>query len=105
MEEREMANRLWANNHWEVADDGMASLGPVDYFIARDRLCELRSGRETAGIASWPLQMADKSWAPIEPFLEAFQQALVRLQPKGVERLDISASFAMARKRAVKGDT
>jgi hypothetical protein len=25
-----MADKIWANTHWEVADDGMASLDPWD---------------------------------------------------------------------------
>jgi hypothetical protein len=97
-----MANRLWANNHWEVADDGLASLGTVDYFIPRHRLCELRDGLQNRGIAMWPLQIAVKSWAPIEPFLEAYQQALLLLQPKGIERVDLVASVAMARREALR---
>jgi hypothetical protein len=96
-----MPNRIWANSHWEVADDGMASLGLVDYFIPRDRLCELRGGRfEGKGIAMWPLQIAAKSWAPIEPFLEAYQQAIQLLQPKGLDKVDFAESAAVAREIA-----
>jgi hypothetical protein len=48
----------------------------------------------------WPLQIADKSWAPIEPFLEAFGMALELLHPKGVEAIDVSLSSSIARERA-----
>ena len=96
-----MPKRIWANSHWKVADDGMASLGPVDYFIPKERLCELRGGRfEGKGIAMWPLQIAAKSWAPIDPFLEAYQQALQLLRPKGLERVDLAESLALARELA-----
>jgi hypothetical protein len=95
-----MANRLWANTDWEVADDGLVALGAVDYFIARHRLCELRPGRQGKGVASWPLQMADKSWVRIETFLEAYQKALGLLNPKGVDALNLPLSFEMARERA-----
>jgi hypothetical protein len=94
-----MPSRLWANNQWEVATDGIAALGDVDYFIARDRLCELRPGRQHLGVASWPLQIADKPWADLESFLEAYQRALQLLQPKGIEVIDLSLSFSMARRR------
>lgn len=94
-----MANRIWANNHWEVAADGMAFLGPVDYFIPRNRLCELRPGKEANGVASWPLQIADKSWADLESFLEAYQHALDLLQPKGIEAVDLPLSASLARSR------
>jgi hypothetical protein len=97
-----MPTRIWANNDWEVADGGMASLGPVEYFIPRNRLCELLHGREAEGVAMWPLQIADKSWAEIEPFLEAYQRALELLQPKGWEKIDVSLSSSIARKRAAQ---
>jgi hypothetical protein len=71
-----MPNRKWANAAWEVADDGLASLGDVDYFIPEERLCELRPGRQEEGIATWPLQMAAKSWVQVDLFLEAYEQAL-----------------------------
>jgi hypothetical protein len=95
-----MANRIWADAQWEVADDGLASLGPVEYFIPKDRLCELRHRREAERIASWPLQMAEKSWVEIEPFLEAYQQALDLLKPKGLEAVDLSLSSEVAREMA-----
>jgi hypothetical protein len=72
----------------------------VNYFIARHRLCELRPGRQKEGLASWPLQMADKSWVRIETFLEAYQKALELLNPKGVDALNLPRSFEMARERA-----
>lgn len=78
-----MPTRIWANDDWEVADDGLASIGTVDYFIARNRLCELRPGRQQEAVASWPLQMADKSWVRIEPFLEAYQKALEHAEAQG----------------------
>jgi hypothetical protein len=84
----------------EVADDGLVSLGAVEYFIPRNRLCELRHRREAEGIASWPLQVADKSWAEIEPFLEAYQQALQLLKPKGLEALDLPLSLEIAQEMA-----
>lgn len=99
-----MANRIWANTRWEVADDGLSSLGPVEYFIPRNRLCELRHRREAEGIASWPLQIAEKSWAEIEPFLEAYQQALELLQPKGLEAIDLHLSSEIAREIAFVAD-
>jgi hypothetical protein len=92
--------QIWANAEWEVADDGLASLGDVDQFIPRDRLCELRSGRENEGIASWPLNMADKSWVKIDEFLEAYEQALQLLQPRGRDEVDLSRSSELARDRA-----
>jgi hypothetical protein len=82
-----MQTRIWANNDWEVANDGLASLGPVEYFIPRNRLCELRHGREAERVAMWPMHMADKSWVRIEPFLEAYHQALVLLQPRDWRKL------------------
>jgi hypothetical protein len=97
-----MPNRMWANTDWEVADDGLASLGTVDYFIARHRLCELRPGRQKEGVASWPLQMADKSWVRIETFLEAYQKALELLTPKGLEAVNLPLSLEMARELAFK---
>jgi hypothetical protein len=99
-----MPRRIWANSHWEVAEDGMASLGSVDYFIPRHRLCELHPGREVQGVAMWPLQIADKSWAKIEPFLEAYQRALELLQPKGWKRIDVSLSSSVARERAFENE-
>jgi hypothetical protein len=95
-----MPKRIWANNDWEVADDGLASLDAVDYFIERHRLCELRPGRQKEGIASWPLQMADKSWVKIEPFLEAYQKALELLEPKGLEAVNLPLSLEIAREMA-----
>jgi hypothetical protein len=95
-----MPNRIWANNNWEVADDGLASLGLVEYFIPRNRLCELRHGREAEGVAMWPLQMADKSWVRIEPFLEAYKQALELLKPKGLDAVDLPLSSEIAREMA-----
>jgi hypothetical protein len=95
-----MPTRIWANNHWQVADDGLASLGPVEYFIPRSRLCELRHRREAEGIASWPLQVAEKSWAEIEPFLEAYQRALELLKPEGMEAVDLHLSSEIAREIA-----
>ena len=95
-----MPTRMWANDDWEVADDGLAFLGPVDYFIARDRLCELRPGREAEGVATWPLQIADKSWAKIEPALEAYQRALELLKPKGREVIDLPLTLEIAREMA-----
>jgi hypothetical protein len=53
-----MPTRIWANADWEIADDGLASLGDVDYFIPKNRLCELRHGRQTEGIAMWPCKFA-----------------------------------------------
>jgi hypothetical protein len=90
-------NRLWANDHWEVADDGMTALGPVDCFIPLNRLCELRPGKEARGVASWPLQIAEKSWPDLESFLEAYQYALEHLKPKGVEAVDLQLSASLAR--------
>jgi hypothetical protein len=95
-----MATRIWANADWEVADDGLASRGPVKYFIPTSRLCELRSRKGVEGLASWPLQMADKSWVQIDTFLEAYQQALVLLQPPGVEDVDVEQSLDIARDMA-----
>jgi hypothetical protein len=87
-----MPTRIWSNVDWEVAEDGLASLGTVGYFIPKNGLCELRQTREAEGVATWPLQMADKSWAKIEPFLEAYERALVLLKPKGVEKIDLPLS-------------
>jgi hypothetical protein len=89
--------RLWANTHWEVADDGLASLGDVEYFIPRDRLCELRPGEEANGVVSWPLQIAAKNWADLGSFEEAFQMALELLKPAGLEAINLSLSVARAR--------
>ena len=52
--------RLWANTHWEVAEDGIASLEPAprQYFIFKDHLCQLRWGMEGRGIANFPLDIA-----------------------------------------------
>jgi hypothetical protein len=97
-----MPIRIWANADWEVANDGMASIGSVEYFIARNRLCELRPGRENRGVASWPLQIADKSWADVETFLEAYQKALEILRPKGFETIDLTLSASMAREIALR---
>jgi hypothetical protein len=97
-----MTNRLWANSHWEVADDGVASITTVEYFIPRHRLCELHDRYRGRCIAMWPIQIAEKSWAPIEPFLEAYQQALRLLRPNGVERIDLAASLAKAREEALR---
>jgi hypothetical protein len=99
-----MPTRMWANDDWEVADDGLAFLGPVDYFIARDRLCELRPGREAEGVATWPLQIADKSWAKPEPFLEAYRKALELLKPKGVEKVNLDLSVFLARERTFENE-
>jgi hypothetical protein len=92
-----MRTRIWANDDWEVTDDGMAALGPVDYFIPLDRLCELRPSKEARGVASWPLQIAEKSWADLESFLEAYQYVLEHLEPKGVEAVDLQLSASLAR--------
>jgi hypothetical protein len=92
--------RFWANAHWEVAEDGMASLGLVDYFIPKDRLCELRDDFKGKGISMWPLQIAAKSWALIEPFLEAYQQALQLLKPSGLDKVDFAESASLARELA-----
>jgi hypothetical protein len=92
-----MRTRIWANDHWEVADDGMTALGPVNCFIPLDRLCELRPGKEAKGVASWPLQIAEKSWADLESFLEAYRYALDQLKPKGVEAVDLQLSASLAR--------
>jgi hypothetical protein len=94
--------RIWANTHWEVTEDGMASLGPVDYFIPKDRLCELRDGFEGKGISMWPLHIAEKSWAPIEPFLEAYQRAIQLLKPRGLDKVDFAESAKLARELAFK---
>ena len=74
--------RLWANTHWEVAEDGIASLepAPMEYFIAKDRICVLRWGMEGRGIANFPLHIANKIERPIEPFLEAFEKAIELLK-------------------------
>jgi hypothetical protein len=89
--------RLWANNHWEVAEDGVASLDPQEYFIPKDHLCRLRWNMEASGIADFPLHIADKIERPIEPFLEAFEKAIELLKPKGYERVDLAATFALVR--------
>ena len=47
-----MANRILANTQWEVAHDGLASLRAVEYFIPKNRLCELRHRGAAEGIAS-----------------------------------------------------
>jgi hypothetical protein len=60
-----MRTNIWANEDWEVADDGMTALGSVEYFIPRHKLCDLRPGKEAKGVASWPLQFAEKSWADL----------------------------------------
>jgi hypothetical protein len=90
-------NRIWANDDWEITDVGMSSLGPVEYFIPLDTLCELRPGKEAKGVASWPLQIAEKSWADLESFLEAYRYALEHLKPKGVEAVDLQLSASLAR--------
>jgi hypothetical protein len=92
-----MRTKIWANEHWEVVDDGIAALGPVDYYIPLDKLCEQRSGKEARGVASWPLQIAEKSWADLESFLEAYQYALEHLKPKGLEAVDLQLSASLAR--------
>lgn len=92
-----MRNRIWANDDWEITDEGMSSLGPVEYFIPLDTLCELRPGKEAKGVASWPLQIAEKSWADLELFLEAYRYALEHLKPKGVEAVDLQLSASLAR--------
>ena len=99
-----MASRIWANAEWEVADDGLASLGDVEYFIPKNRLCELRPGRQAQGIASWPLQMADKTWVKIDPFLEAYGRALDLLNPKGLDAVDLPLSSSIARDMALKAN-
>jgi hypothetical protein len=45
----------------------------------------------------WPLRVAEKSWANIETFLEAFQYALGTLKPMGWDALDLSKTFGLAR--------
>ena len=92
-----MRNRIWANDDWEITDEGMSSLGPVEYFIPLDTLCELRPGKEAKEVASWPLQIAEKSWADLESFLEAYRYALEHLKPKGVEAVDLQLSASLAR--------
>jgi hypothetical protein len=99
-----MPTRIWANDDWEVADDGLAFLGPVEFFIAMDRLCELRPGRQAEGVASWPLQIADKSWARLEPFLEAYQKAFELLKPKSIEKVNVDLSVFLARERAFENE-
>lgn len=96
--------RLWANTHWEVAEDGIASLepAPMEYFIAKDRICVLRWGMEGRGIANFPLHIANKIERPIEPFLEAFEKAIELLKPKGYERIDLPATFALVREMVSK---
>jgi hypothetical protein len=46
------------------------------------------------------LQIAEKSWAEIEPFLEAYQKALELLKPKGLEAIDLPLSSEIAREMA-----
>lgn len=91
--------RLWANTHWEVAEDGIASLEPAprQYFIFKDHLCQLRWGMEGRGIANFPLHIANKIDRPIEPFLEAYEKAIELLKPKGFEKIDLAATFAVVR--------
>ena len=92
-----MTRKLWANSHWEVAEDGMNSLNGIEYFIPKDRLCELREGKQ--GVSMWTLQIAEKTWAPIEPFLEAFSKAHELLKPEGGDQLDMELSASMARRK------
>ena len=58
-----MANRILANTQWEVAGDGLASSGAVEYFIPKNRLRELRHRRGVEGIASRHPRVAEKSGA------------------------------------------
>jgi hypothetical protein len=39
------------------------------------------------------LQIAEKSWAVIDPFLEAYGKALELLNPKGREAIDFGADY------------
>jgi hypothetical protein len=89
--------RLWANTHWEVAEDGVASLEPMEYFIWKNHLCQLRWGNEASGIANFPFHIADKIERPIEPFLEAFVKAIELLKPTGYEKVNVEATLALVR--------
>lgn len=90
----------FANLQWMVTEGGISCL-EHHYDIAKSQLTELR-GTSGSGIAMWPLQMAEKSWVDVESFIAAFENALIVHRPIGVEKLDLPASFAMARETAAR---
>lgn len=58
---------LFENDEWSVSDDGLEHKRTA-YFIARDAV----GRRQSDGLWSWPLHMAEKSWCAMSPFAEAF---------------------------------
>lgn len=87
---------IWQNRDWVVRAAGMACRHQL-YQITVDQLTEIRKADGNDAVAMWPLQLAEKSWADIEMFIEAFEQALRILQPANWEKLDLASSFSLAR--------
>lgn len=86
-------------DRWSVTNDGLLCSNPY-YPIPKSQLAELRD--HDNGVAMWPLQMADKSWVDIEAFITVFDQALDAHKPDGINSIDRSATYALARKRAAE---
>ena len=84
-----------ANEQWVVVDDGIRCQ-QQEYVIPKSQLVELREAAG-AGIAMWPLQMAEKSWVNIDAFIAAFDHALEVHKPDGAEKVDRMASYSKAR--------
>lgn len=83
---------IWVNDQWAVTTYGIEALSEVEYSIPKGELCKLRSGKESEGVADWPLHMADKTWVDKASFMEAFEKALDVHNPGGFETLNLEAT-------------
>ena len=68
---------IFKNTQWEVTDWGLTSIkpsAPYEYEIAASRLLETANfgGKKY----NWPRQIAEKTWADLKAFLEAYAQAI-----------------------------
>jgi hypothetical protein len=69
---------LFRNHQWVVTDWGLEGLYPSEddpYLIPADGLLE-RGGIGRGILYDWPLHIAQKTWADIDAFIEAYLQAL-----------------------------
>lgn len=92
---------IWRNAQWAVTEDGLCSVASGDeYFISKSHLDERLPNGGNIGL--WPVQIAQKTWADLDLFWEAYLKALDLHSPKTRLEIDLDATLSKARNTALR---
>ncbi len=95
---------LWQNEQWAVMHDGVQSTASGDeYFIPISRLGERLWADKKIGL--WPVQIAQKTWADLDLFWDAYLKALDIHLIDERETIDLEATRRRAEKAKPTGET